>query len=376
MEGKGGGKQEVDHFLRKTPKEHKIVQRWREEEKVEEQEVRPGRPEMEDEEREVMLDLVRVTETAALRAGRFMGMGNKEAADQAAVDGMRGMLDLVNINGIVVIGEGEKDKAPMLYIGERVGKGGTREPLDIAVDPVEGTRLVAQGLPNAMSVLVAASRGSLAAIPAFYMNKIAVGPAAAGYIDIEAPVRENLRVVAARLRRKVRDLTVAILDRPRHEKLIAEVRECGARIKLIMDGDVSAGLATALPDTGVDMLMGIGGATEGVLTAAALKCLGGEIQAKVWYPSPEEAARAAAQGIDLDKVYTTEDLAKGNSIIFVATGITDGELLRGVRYYGDKAITHSVAMRARTRTVRFIETHHDLRYKTLRSKRRQREMSV
>ncbi|MDI3281193.1 MAG: class II fructose-bisphosphatase [Bacillota bacterium] len=331
---------------------------------------------VEDTEREVMLDLVRVTETAALRAGRWMGMGNKEAADQAAVDGMRGMLDLVKIDGVVVIGEGEKDKAPMLYVGERVGRGDGLEQVDIAVDPVEGTRLVAQGLPNAMSVLVAAARGSLASIPAYYMHKIAVGPAAAGYIDINASVRENLRVVAARLRRKVRDLTVAILDRPRHEKLIAEVRECGARIKLIPDGDVSAGLATALEETGVDLLMGIGGATEGVLTAAALKCLGGEIQARVWYPTVEQALRAEEEGVDLKKVYRTDDLASGESIIFVATGITDGELLRGVRYYGEKAITHSVAMRARTRTVRFIETHHNLKFKTLRSKKRQREMSV
>lgn len=330
---------------------------------------------MEDKERVIMLDLVRVTETAALRAARWMGMGNKEAADQAAVDGMRGMLDLVNFEGVVIIGEGEKDEAPMLYIGEHVGSG-NGEVVDVAVDPLEGTRLVAQGLPNAMSVFVAAKKGSLKAIPTFYMDKIAVGPAAAGHIDINAPVRENLRVVAAALGRKVRDLTVVILNRPRHEKLISEVRACGARIKLISDGDVSAGMATALPDTGVDMLMGIGGSPEGVLTAAALRCLGGEIQAKIWLQSEEERKKALDAGYDPDKVYITDDLAAGDSIIFVATGITDGDLLRGVRYYGDRAVTHSVVMRAKTRTVRFIEAHHDLRYKTLRSKQEKKELSV
>jgi fructose-1,6-bisphosphatase II len=332
--------------------------------------------EREDREREIMLDFVRVTETAALRAGRWMGMGNKESADQAAVDGMRGMLDLVNFHGVVVIGEGEKDKAPMLYIGEHIGKDQLAELVDVAVDPVEGTRLVANGLPNAMSVFVAAQHGSLACPQAYYMNKIAVGPAAAGQIDINASVRENLRVVAATLRRKVKDVTVVILNRPRHEQLIEEVRECGARIKLITDGDVSGGISTALSETGVDMLMGIGGAPEAVLTAAALKCLGGEIQAKIWYPTEAENEAALNKGVDLDKVWTTDDLASGDSIIFTATGITDGELLRGVRYCGDKAITHTLVMRARTRTVRFIESHHDLRVKTVRSKRRQREQSV
>ncbi|MBO8126628.1 MAG: class II fructose-bisphosphatase [Firmicutes bacterium] len=324
-----------------------------------------------------MLDLVRVTETAALRAGRFMGRGDKEAADQAAVDGMRGMLDLVDIRGTVVIGEGEKDQAPMLYIGEKVGNWAYDGPeMDIAVDPVEGTRLVAYGLPNAVSVIVAAKKGSLAPITAWYMNKIAVGPEAAGQIDINAPVRENLRVVAATLRKKVRDLTVVILDRPRHARLIQEVRDCGARIKLISDGDVSGGISAALPDTGVDMLMGIGGAPEGVLTAAAFKCLGGEIQAKLWFPDEESKEKAVQQGFDPEKVYYTENLASGDQIIFAATGITDGELLQGVRYQGDRAITHSVVMRAKTRTVRFIQAYHDLRYKTVRSKQRSRELTV
>jgi fructose-1,6-bisphosphatase II len=331
---------------------------------------------IEDAEREVMLDFVRVTETAALRAGRWMGMGNKEAADQAAVDGMRGMLDLINFHGVVVIGEGEKDRAPMLYIGEQVGKNRDDEPVDVAVDPVEGTRLVANGLPNAIAVFVTAARGSLAAPPSYYMNKIAVGPAAKGHIDIDAPVRENLRVVAAALRRKVRDLTVVILNRPRHEHLIEEVREAGARIKLIGDGDVSGGISTALPESGCDMLMGIGGATEAVLTAAALKCLGGEIQAKLWYPTEDDQRRAGEQGVDLEQVWTTEDLAAGDSLIFTATGITDGELLRGVRYQGDRAITHSLVMRARTHTVRFIEAHHDLRFKTVRSQKRQGEQKI
>jgi len=328
-------------------------------------------------ERGVMLDFVRVTETAALRSGRLMGRGDKEAADEAAVDGMRGMLDLVNIKGTVVIGEGEKDKAPMLYIGERVGMwDGDGPEVDIAVDPLEGTRLVALGLPNALSVLVAAKKGSLAPITAWYMNKIAVGPEAAGQIDINASVRENLRVVAATLRKKVRDLTVVILDRPRHAKLIQEVRDCGARIKLITDGDVAGSISTALPDTGVDMLMGIGGAPEGVLTAAAFKCLGGEIQAKLWFPDDQARENAIQEGFDPDKIYYTENLASGDQIVFAATGITDGELLRGVRYHGDRAITHSIVMRAKTRTVRFVESHHDLRFKTVRSKKRSRELSV
>lgn len=326
-------------------------------------------------EREVMLDFVRVTETAALRAGRFMGRGDKEAADGAAVDGMRGMLDLVNIRGKVIIGEGEKDRAPMLYIGEKVGRDEGPE-VDIAVDPVEGTRLVAYGLPNAISVIVAARKGSLAPITAWYMNKIAVGPEAAGQIDINAPVRENLRVVAATLRKKVRDLTVVILNRPRHDALVQEVRDCGARIKLISDGDVSGGISTCLPDTGVDMLMGIGGAPEGVLTAAAMKCLGGEIQAKLWFPDDAARDKAIEQGLEPEKVYFTENLAGGDEIIFAATGITDGELLKGVRYQGDRAITHSVIMRARTRTVRFVESFHDLRFKTVRSQKRSRELSV
>jgi fructose-1,6-bisphosphatase II len=304
---------------------------------------------VEDREREIMLELVRVTETAALRAGRCMGMGNLNLVDEAAVDGMRGMLSLVNIKGTIVIGEGEKDHAPMLYNGEVVGTGNDKRELDIAVDPVEGTRLVANGLPNAISVIVIASRGSLMPVPTFYMQKLAVGPAAKEYIDINAPVRENLRVVAAALGRRVKDLTVVILDRPRHAELIREVREAGARIKLITDGDVAGAISTALPDTGVDLLMGIGGAPEAVITAAAMKCLGGELQAKLSVRNEEDAARATEAGFDdFDRVYSSEDLARGDSLIFAATGITDGDMLQGVRFYGPKATTESIVMRMLT----------------------------
>ncbi|HEY8425876.1 MAG TPA: class II fructose-bisphosphatase [Limnochordales bacterium] len=330
---------------------------------------------MHDREREVMLDFLRVTETAALRAAPWMGKGDKQAADDAAVDGMRGMLDLVRVRGTVVIGEGEKDKAPMLYVGEEVGTGDGPE-VDIAVDPLEGTRLVANGLPNALSVLVAAERGSVLPVPSFYMQKIAVGPRAAGHIDINAPVRENLRVVAAVLGKRVTELTVVILDRPRHARLIQEVRELGARIKLISDGDVAAGIATALEGTGVDLLLGIGGAPEGVLTAAALKCLGGEIQCKLWFSSPEEESRAAASGFQPDRVYTQDDLIGTDRVIFAATGVTDGDLLKGVRYEGRTARTHSLLMRAHTKTVRVIETIHHLEHKTLRSRRRNEEVAA
>lgn len=339
---------------------------------------RKGETCVQDKEREIMLDLVRVTETAALRAARYMGLGNKELIDGAAVDGMRGMLSLVNIRGTVVIGEGEKDKAPMLYNGEIVGAQHPGEvEVDIAVDPVEGTNLVASGLPGALSVIVVAAKGSLMPVPSFYMNKIAVGPGARGRIDINASPRENLRVVAAALGKAVRDLTVVILNRPRHEDLIKEVRAAGARIKLISDGDVSAAIAACGTDTGVDMLMGIGGAPEAVLSAAAIKCLGGELQTKLWIKDDEQAKRAREAGFtDFDAVYSQEDLAKGDSIIFAATGITDGDLLRGVRYRGTQATTDSVVMRMRTGTVRFIHTVHDLTRKTLRSSLLGKELEV
>lgn len=321
-----------------------------------------------DREREILLELVRVTETAALKAGRFMGTGDKNAVDAAGVDGMRGMLDLVRINGTIIIGEGEKDKAPMLYNGEKVGMGGDAVEVDIAVDPVEGTSLVANGMPGAISVLVAASKGSLMKFPTFYAHKIAVGPQAKEGISINEPVKINLHVAAANLGKKVRDLTVVVLNRPRHEPLIREIRDCGARIKIIQDGDVAAAIATALPDTGVDMLLGSGGGPEAVITAAAMRCLGGEIQCKMYIPDEEQRQRALDAGFtDLERVFCAEDLARGDGLIFSATGVTDGEMLKGVRYMGDKATTESLTMRYRTGTIRKIMTIHDMSRKTVRS---------
>lgn len=320
-----------------------------------------------DREREILLELVRVTENAALKAARFMGTGDKNAVDAAGVEGMRGMLDQVRINGTIIIGEGEKDKAPMLYNGERVGTGGDSMEVDIAVDPVEGTSLVANGMPGAISVLVAAGKGSLMPFPTFYAHKIAVGPDAKEGISMDESVRVNLHVAAANLGKKVRDLTVVVLNRPRHEQLIKEIRECGARIKLIQDGDVAAAIATALPDTGVDMLMGIGGSPEAVITAAAMKCLGGELLTKMYAPDKNQQERALAAGYtDLNAVFCAEDLARGEEIILCATGVTDGEMLKGVRFEGNKSITESIAMRYHTGTIRKILTMHDLSRKTIR----------
>jgi fructose-1,6-bisphosphatase II len=333
---------------------------------------------MRDKEREIMLDVVRVTEAAALMAGRVMGNGNKELVDALAVDAMRGMLELMDIRGEVIIGEGEKDQAPMLYIGEKVGREDCDFEADIAVDPIEGTTLVAKGLPNALSVMVLAAKGALKPVPSYCMEKIIAGPGVGEYLDIEAPVRENLRVAAAALGKNVRDLTVVILDRPRHQQLIKEARETGARIKLISDGDVAAGIATCLPDTGVDILMGIGGSPEGVLAAVAVKCLGGTILARI-APKDEEEKRRLIEKIGekkLRRVYTTEDLAGGDSLIFAATGVTDGDLLRGVRYYGNYATTSSIVMRMQTGTVRRIETTHNLNRKTIRSKQQAAEIPV
>lgn len=332
---------------------------------------------IQDKEREVMLDLVRVTESAALMAGRYMGNGNKDLVDGAAVDAIRGMLDLMNIKGTVVIGEGEKDQAPMLYIGEQVGKNDCDFKVDIAVDPIEGTRLVANGLSNALAVVVLAAQGSLASVPAFYMEKIIVGPEAKGYIDLNAPLRENLRVVAACLRKNIRDLTIAILDRPRHQAMIEEIRQLGARVRLITDGDVGAGIATCM-DTGIDMVIGIGGATEGVLTAVAIKCLGGDLQARIG-PKDETERTKILQHIsehELTRVYTAEDLAQGDSLIFAATGVTDGDLLKGVHYRGNVATTNSIVMRMRTGTIWRIETTHNLSRKTIRSQKKETEIPV
>ncbi|SDC63557.1 MULTISPECIES: class II fructose-bisphosphatase [unclassified Candidatus Frackibacter] len=314
-------------------------------------------------ERELALEFVRVTEAAALAAAPWMGKGDKISADQAAVDAMRAVFDTVNIKGTVVIGEGEKDEAPMLYIGEEIGCSESPE-LDIAVDPVEGTTLVARGLPNSLAVVAAAKKGNLLKTPAWYMKKIAVGPQAKGAIDIQATPTENLKSVAAAKGKKVEDLTIIILDRPRHEEIIKEIREAGARIKLITDGDVAGGIATALEHTGVDILMGIGGAPEGVLTAAALKCLGGEIQAQLRPRDDEEYEEAKAEGLaDPKKILTTDDLAKGEDVMFSVTGITNGELLKGVQYHGNQAETHSIVMRSKTGTIRNIKAEHKINQK-------------
>lgn len=310
-------------------------------------------------ERELALEFVRITEAAALAAGRLMGRGDKEAADQAAVDAMRNVFDTVDINGIVVIGEGEMDEAPMLYIGEKVGTG-TEPNVDVAVDPLEGTNLVAKGLPNALSVVAVAPRGCLLHAPDVYMEKVAVGPRAKGCIHLDASVLENLQAVARALEKEVRDLTAIILDRPRHIKIIEDLRAAGARVKLISDGDVSAAIATAIENTGVDILFGIGGAPEGVIAAAALKCLGGEMQARLKPEGEEEMARVSKMISDPGKLLLLEDLVVGDDIFFAATGITDGDMLQGVRYRGQTAETHSLVMRGLTGTIRNIYATHSL----------------
>lgn len=311
-------------------------------------------------ERELALEFVRVTEAAALATGRLMGLGDKMAADNAAVTAMRYAFDTVYIDGVVVIGEGEMDEAPMLYIGEKVGAG-TPPQVDVAVDPLEGTNLVAKGLPNAISVLAVAPRNGLLHAPDIYMDKIAVGPRAAGRIHLDATVEENLRSVAAALHKKVEDMVAIILDRPRHAEIIQELRRLGARVKLISDGDVSAAMATAIEDTGVDILFGIGGAPEGVLAAAALKCLGGELQGRLLPENDAERARIMDMGLQKpDQLLIMEDLVRNKDVIFSATGITDGDFLQGVRYAGNCANTHSVVMRSTTGTVRFIKASHRL----------------
>ena len=314
-------------------------------------------------ERNLAMELVRVTEAAALSAGRWMGKGNKEMVDQAAVDAMRHALDGVDMSGVVVIGEGEKDEAPMLYIGEHIGNG-SPPAVDVAVDPVDGTRLLALGLPGALAVVAIAEPGTMFAAPpgVFYMEKIAVGPAARHVIDINAPVAVNLDRIARVRDARIDDLTVVILDRPRHEEIIRQIREVGARIRLITDGDVSAAIQAAMEDyTGVDVLMGIGGAPEAVLAAAALKCIGGEIQCKIWPRSDQEREKHKNDGIDPDQVFRVDDLVKGNDVSFAATGITNGELLDGVQYFGWGARTSSVMMRSRSGTVRYIHARHKWR---------------
>jgi fructose-1,6-bisphosphatase II len=308
--------------------------------------------------RNLAMELVRVTEAAALAAGRWVGRGDKIAADQAAVDAMRFMIDSVSMDGIVVIGEGEKDEAPMLFNGERVGVGAGPET-DVAVDPIDGTTLTSVGQPNALAVIALAPRGSMF-FPgaAVYMEKIATGPEGADVIDIEAGVRENILRVAKAKGKRPEEITVTILDRERHADMIKEIRETGARIALITDGDVAGAIVAAAPRTEVDMLIGIGGTPEGVIAAAALKCLGGAIQGRL-YPRNEEERRALIDdGYDLDRVLTADDLAAGDDVFFAATGITDGYLLEGVRYFPDGATTYSMVLRGRSGTVRYIESHH------------------
>ena len=310
--------------------------------------------------RNLALELVRVTEAAAMAAGRWVGRGDKNGADGAAVRAMRTLVSTVSMNGVVVIGEGEKDEAPMLFNGERVGDG-TGPECDIAVDPIDGTTLTAKGMTNAIAVLAAAERGSMFDPSAvFYMDKLVTGPEAADFVDINAPVSVNIRRVAKAKRSAPEDVTVVILDRPRHEGIIKEIRETGARIRLISDGDVAGSILALREGTGVDLLLGIGGTPEGIISACAVKCLGGTIQGKLWPKDDEERQRAIDAGHDLDRVLMTDDLVAGDNVFFVATGITDGELLRGVRYRSETATTDSIVMRSKSGTVRRIDSEHRL----------------
>lgn len=312
--------------------------------------------------RNLALNMVRVTEAAALASAKYLGRGEKDQADQAAVDAMRKMFDTLNIDGTVVIGEGEIDEAPMLYIGERIGKGNTSLKVDIAVDPVDGTTSVAKGRSNAIAIVAIAPEGCLLHAPDMYMDKIAVGPEAKGCIDIEASVKDNLEAVAKALNKDVKELTVTILERDRHLDLIKEVREVGSRIKLYSDGDVATAIATCITDSGIDVMMGVGGAPEGVIAAAALKSMGGDFQGKLKPLNDAEKKRCKDMGIgETNSALTMEDLVKGNEAFFAATGISDGDLLNGVTYLaGNKAKTHSMVTRSETGTVRFVEAMHSL----------------
>ena len=316
---------------------------------------------------DLSLEFLKVVEEAAIACAQTMGQGDRHKSDQAAVETMRKVMDEVPIDGTIVIGEGERDEAPMLYIGEKVGRAhaidsspGEQFPqIDIAVDPLEGTNLCATGAANAIAVLAASSRGGLLHAPDLYMEKLVVGPTSKDYVDLDAPVAHNLKAIARALERKVEDLVVIVLDRPRHEELIEEIRATGARIRLIGDGDLSAGIAAAVVGTGVHAVMGTGGAPEGVLTAAAMRCLNGEIFARLVVSKPEDETRCRAMGItDLKKVYTSADLASGESIMFAATGVTDGNLMKGVRFFGDGIRTSSVVMQNNPHQIRFIDTIH------------------
>jgi fructose-1,6-bisphosphatase II len=306
------------------------------------------------------MELVRVTEAAAMAAARWVGRGDKNGGDGAAVDAMRQLIGTVSMRGVVVIGEGEKDEAPMLYNGEEVGNG--EGPwCDVAVDPIDGTTLMAKGMPNAVAVLAVAERGAMFDPSAvFYMEKLAVGPEAAEVIDLTAPVAENIRRVANAKQIDVADVTVCVLDRPRHETLVAQIRRTGARIQFLSDGDVAGAIAAARPDTGVDLLYGIGGTPEGIITAAAMKCMGGAMQGRLWPRDDEEREKAVAAGHDLDRVLTTDDLVRGDNVFFCATGITDGDLLRGVHYRAGGCTTQSIVMRSKSGTVRMIDGYHRL----------------
>ncbi len=309
-------------------------------------------------ERTLALEIVKVTEAAAIAAARHMGEGNTEQTDKAAVAAMRASLAELPIHGRIVIGEGERDEAPMLFIGEEVGSGAGLA-VDVAVDSLEGTNLVAKGLPNAIAILAVTEKGGILHAPDIYMEKLVVPPQAAGKVDLRWPPERNLEVLATSLQRQISDITVVILDRPRHADLIAAVRKAGARIKLISDGDVAPAISAAVSGPGVNAVMGIGGAPEGVLTAAALRCLGGEIQGRFWYRNDGERLRAREMGIsDPDRVYRTDDLVRGKDLVFAATGITDGDLFRGVRLFGGGVRTHSIVMTASAHQIRFVDAIH------------------
>jgi fructose-1,6-bisphosphatase II len=304
------------------------------------------------------MELVRTTEAAAMSAVQYMGRGDKELVDQAAVDAMRHVLQSVSMQGVVVIGEGEKDEAPMLYNGEEVGNG-EGPAMDIAVDPIDGTTLLSKGLPGAIAVIALSSRGTMHVPNVFYMDKIAVGPEARDVIDIDAPVKDNLQKIAKATGKRIEDVTVIMLDRPRHADLLREIREAGARIKMISDGDVVAGIQAALPNSGVDVLMGIGGSPEGVITAAAIRCTGGAILCKAWPRDDAERQKAIDAGFDLSHVYSTDELVAGDDVFFSATGASSGELLRGVTTTAQGATTQSLVMRSRSGTIRWIDAQHD-----------------
>jgi len=310
--------------------------------------------------RNLALELVRVTEAAALAAARMVGRGDKEGADQAAVDAMRSVLDSVSMDGVVVIGEGEKDEAPMLYNGEQIGDGSPPQ-VDIAVDPLEGTRLTAFGMPSALAVIALSERGAMFDPgPCFYMEKIVGGPAIADLLDLDRPLAETLALIAERKRIDIRDVMVVMLDRDRHQEAMRAVREAGARVRLITDGDVSASLLAVSDNSSVDLLWGIGGTPEGVISAAAIKCIGGQLLGRLWPRDDDERAAAVKAGYDLDKVLTCDDLVRGDDAFFSATGVTDGDVLQGVRYQGDRgASTESLVMRSRSGTVRRISARHD-----------------